>query len=201
MTTSDASITVGVEVVGAHSIDSRAFWLDLTDRTVRTFLQNVLVFLSVGTTILEVSWTTALSSAALAALVSFLLALSTATAISSGNFLIDLADRVGRTFVGALVGAIPATGTLADIDWQAALSIAATTAVVSAITSVLSMNLGTAKGLPSLAPVRPDMVSLPDAASNSDTTITVGIDPEQVLSRLQADQLAGRHRSRRYDGR
>ncbi|NKV95325.1 hypothetical protein GS938_20055 [Rhodococcus hoagii] len=201
MTTSDASNTVGVEVVGAHSIDSRAFWLDLTDRTVRTFLQNVLVFLSVGTTILEVSWTTALSSAALAALVSFLLALSTATAISSGNFLIDLADRVGRTFVGALVGAIPATGTLADIDWQAALSIAATTAVVSAITSILSTNLGSAKGLPSLAPIQPDVIALPATSSGSDTTITVGIDPEQVLSRAQADQLAGRHRSRRYDGR
>ncbi|EGD24646.1 holin [Prescottella equi] len=187
MTTSDASTPVGVEVVGAHSIDSRAFWLDLTDRTVRTFLQNVLVFLGVGTTILEVSWTTALSSATLAALVSFLLALSTATAISSGNFLIDLADRVGRTFVGALVGAIPATGTLSDIDWNAALSIAATTAVVSAITSVLSINLGSVKGVPSLAPVRPELL-MQDTTSNSgiEVTLAADADTEQALSAAKA---------------
>lgn len=206
MANSNASITVGVEVVGVHAIDSRAFWLDLTDRTVRTFLQNVLVFLSVGTTILEVSWTTALSSASLAALVSFLLALSTATAISSGNFLIDLADRVGRTFVGALAGAIPATGTLSDIDWKAALSVAATTALVSAITSVLAINLGAAKGLPSLAPVLPTELGVPDTdTADASTSLQPGLhasvaDPEQALSTLTADLSTGRRLGRRDDG-
>ncbi|MCZ9635167.1 holin [Rhodococcus sp. BH5] len=137
----------------APSIDTAAFWLDLLDRTGKTFIQTLLIFLAGGATIASISWGTALSSAALAALVSFLIALSTSTAISSGNFLIDLTDRVGRTFVGALVGAIPATGTLSDIDWPAALILAASAALVSALTSLATVNIGTAKGLPTLAPV------------------------------------------------
>lgn len=162
MANSDTTITVGVELVGSRSIDSKAFWLDLLDRTGKTFLQTLLVFFGTGALITSISWTTALSSAGLAALVSFLIALSTSTAITSGNFLIDLADRVGRTFVSALVGAIPATGTLADIDWKASLTIAATAALVSVLTSLLTSGFGSAQGLPSLAPVAPDLIEVVD---------------------------------------
>jgi hypothetical protein len=154
-----ADVTVGVEFVGAHTVDSRAFWLDLLDRTGRTFLQNVLIFLGAGT-LLDVSWPTALSSAALAALVSLLLALATSTAITSGNFWIDLADRAARTFAGTLVGAIPATGTLADVNWPDVLLIAITATVVSILTSLLTMNLGSTKGVPSLAPVQPELMAV-----------------------------------------
>lgn len=141
------------------SISQRAFWLDLADRTVKTFIQNVLVFLGAGVVITDVSWTTVLGSAGLAALVSFLLALASATALTSGNWLIDAGDRAARTFAGTLVGAIPATGGLADIDWKAALTIASTAAIVSVLTSALTVNLGASKGLPSTAPVIP--VALP----------------------------------------
>jgi len=165
MAESNGTLTVGVELVGTHSIDTKAFWLDLLDRTGKTFLQTVLVFLGAGATIVSVSWTTALSSAALAALVSLLIALSTSTAITSGNFAIDLADRVGRTFVSALVGAIPATGTLSDIDWRDALTLAATAALVSMLTSLASSNLGSATGLPSLAPVHPGLAAADGAGS------------------------------------
>ncbi|MGR6579258.1 holin [Rhodococcus qingshengii] len=160
--------TVGVALAGSHSIDTRAFWLDLLDRTGKTFVQTMLVFLGAGATIVSVSWSVALSSAALAALVSFLIALSTSTALTSGNFLIDLADRVGRTFVSALVGAIPATGTLSDINWHDALTLAATAALVSILTSLVSNNFGSTKGLPSLAPVQPDIVAVDTNSYESD---------------------------------
>lgn len=160
MAESTPTIAVGVELVGTNSIDSKAFWLDLLDRTGKTFIQTLLIFLAGGATIVSVSWTTALSSAALAALVSFLIALSTSTALTSGNFLIDTADRVGRTFVSALVGAIPATGTLSDINWRDALTLAATAALVSVLTSLASSNFGPTKGLPSLAPVKPELIAL-----------------------------------------
>ena len=160
MDESNGTLTLRVGLVGTHSIDTKAFWLDLLDRTGKTFLQTVLVFLGAGATIASVAWTTALSSAALAALVSFLIALSTSTALTSGNFAIDLADRVGRTFVSALVGAIPATGTLADINWHDALTLAATAALISVLTSLASSNFGSTKGLPSLAPVQPSRIAM-----------------------------------------
>ncbi|MGW6376213.1 holin [Rhodococcus sp. NPDC055112] len=140
------SFDVSVEL---GSIDSRAFWLDVAERTGKTFLQNVALFFTVGATITTVSWPTLLQAAGLAALVSFLLAVSTATAITSGNFLVDLADRGARTFAGTLVGAIPATGGFTDVDWGAAFSLAATAALLSVITSLVSKNFGTV-GLPTL---------------------------------------------------
>jgi hypothetical protein len=169
MAESNGTIAVGVELVSAKSIDTKAFWLDLLDRTGKTFIQTLLIFLAGGATLVSLSWTTALSSAALAALVSFLIALSTSTAITSGNFLIDLADRVGRTFISALVGAIPATGTLSDIDWHAALALAATAAVISVLTSLASSNFGATKGLPSLAPVEPELIAIDETESVDET--------------------------------
>ncbi|PTR42021.1 phage r1t holin [Rhodococcus sp. OK611] len=136
------------------NISTRAFWLDVADRTSKTFLQNVALFFVAGVTITTVSWATVLGSAALAALVSLLLAISTATALTSGNFLIDTADRAARTFAGSFVGALPATGSsLAEIQWGQAASLAATAALLSVITSLTARNVG-AKGLPSIAPVR-----------------------------------------------
>lgn len=169
MTQANGPTTIG-DFDGTYSIDTKAFWLDLLDRTGKTFVQTLLIFLAGGATITSVSWATALSSAALAAVVSFLIALSTSTALTSGNFLIDLADRVGRTFVSALVGAIPATGTLSDINWRDALTLAATAALVSVLTSLVSSNFGSAKGLPSLAPVSPDLIAILGAVDQvSDT--------------------------------
>lgn len=155
----ESTMTVGVELVGAHTVDSRAFWLDLVDRTLRTFLQTVLLFLVGGATVVDISWTSALSSAALAALVSLLLALATSTAITSGNLWIDLADRAARTFAATLVGAIPATGTLSDVHWQEVVSLALTAALISVLTSLTTVNVGATKGLPSAAPVLPELLA------------------------------------------
>ncbi|WP_257890583.1 holin [Rhodococcus sp. USK10] len=161
MAESPNSVPVTVEAtVELHSLDSRAFWLDALDRAGRSFLQNVLVFFGAGVTIVSVSWTSLLGAAALAALVSLILAVSTATAVTSGNFLVDLADRAVRTGAGSLAAAIPVTGSITNIDWPASLTIAGTAALLSVVTSLLTENRGAAKGLPSLAPVDP--VTVPD---------------------------------------
>ena len=144
------------------SLASKAFLLDVLDRTLKTFLQNVVLFLGAGVVVTSVAWGDVLSSAGLAALVSFLLALASAAAITSGNPLIDILDRAARTFAGSLVGAIPVTGGLTDIDWGAALAIAASAVVLSVLTSLASLNLGATKHLPTLAPVVPVPVQVID---------------------------------------
>ncbi|EKT83033.1 holin class IV [Rhodococcus phage Mbo4] len=157
------SIPVTVEAtVELRSLDSRAFWLDALDRAGRSFLQNVLVFFGAGVTITSVSWTTLLGAAALAALVSLILAVSTATAVTSGNFLVDLADRAVRTGAGSLAAAIPVTGSITAIDWPTSLTIAGTTVLLSVVTSLLTENWGPAKGLPTLAPVDGEVIEVTD---------------------------------------
>lgn len=172
MAASDSTVHIDAQVdVLDLSIDTKAFWLDLADRASKTFVQNVLIFLGAGATILSVSWPAALSSAGLATLATVLLALSTATLLSSGNFLIDLADRAARTFTGTLVAAIPVAGGFGDVQWDKALTLAGTAVLVSVLTSLGSMNLGSTKGVPSLAPVGSTIVDLgedeySDIASN-----------------------------------
>lgn len=148
--------TVQVELGG---YDSPAFWLDLLDRTGKTFLQNIVLFFGAGVTITSVSWPTLLGAAALASLVTVLIGLATATQLTSGNFLIDTGSRVARTFFGSLVASVPVVGGIADIDWKNAISIAGTAALLSLVTSLLTVNLGSVKGLPTTAPVIP--VSIP----------------------------------------
>ncbi|WJJ10369.1 holin [Prescottella equi] len=161
MASTDPTIKTGVHPSATLAVDARAFWLDVLDRASRTFLQTVLLFLTAGATVVDISWFSALSSAALAAFVSVLMAVSTAAAISSGNFLIDLADRAGRTFAATLVGAITATGTdiyhfsIAAVAWREVLLLAFTASLVSVVTSLSTANLGISKGVPSLAPVLP----------------------------------------------
>ncbi|QDQ93692.1 hypothetical protein FND50_25010 [Rhodococcus sp. WB9] len=156
-------IPVVVEAtVDMGSLDSRTFWLDALDRAGRSFLQNILVFFGAGVTIVSVSWSTLLGAAALAALVSLVLAVSTATAVTSGNFLVDLADRAVRTGAGSLAAAIPVTGSITDIDWPSSLTIAGTTVLLSVVTSLLTENRGPAKGLPTLAPVDGEVIEVTD---------------------------------------
>lgn len=161
------SITLDVQLQAG--LDSRVFWYDVLDRTGRSFLQNVLVFFGAGVTITAVSWSSVLGSAALAALVSFVLAVSTATAVTSGNFLIDLVDRAVRTGAGSLAGAIPLTGSITDINWSDSLTIAGTAVLLSVLTSLASLNLGATKGLPTWAPVSQSIAA--PATSTSNTVI------------------------------
>ncbi|OZE92126.1 hypothetical protein CH302_23730 [Rhodococcus sp. 15-2388-1-1a] len=151
------------------SVDTRAFWIDLADRASKTFLQNVLLFLGAGATLVSVSWPVALSSAGLATVVTVLLAFVGSTALTSGNFLIDLGDRAARTFAGSLVAAIPATGGFADVNWRDAVTIAGTAVLFSILTSLATVNLGASKGLPSTAPVTPSVIDLePETVSDTE---------------------------------
>lgn len=131
-------------------ITTREFWADALERAGKSFIQVLAAVFGAGATILSVSWPTVLLSAGLAALLSFGAALGTSVVPSTGNAVIDIASRAARTFAIAFIAAIPATATsLADIDWGATATIAATATVLSVLTSLGSLPVGT-KFTPSL---------------------------------------------------
>lgn len=70
------------------------------------------------------------------------------------TFLIDLAERAGKTFAQALVAVLTVQGMVGilDVDWPRALSVAALAALISALTSVASYKVG-ASGTASLTEV------------------------------------------------
>lgn len=63
-------------------------------------------------------------------------------AITSVKFLKDAAERAIKTFAQALVGVFVGDATVANIDWNASLTVAGTAALVSVLTSVLSAGVG-----------------------------------------------------------
>lgn len=143
-----------------YGVDTKAFWLDLLDRAVKTFLQNIALFLAAGTSavsIASVAWGDAVLGAAFATLITVILAFAFSNELTSGNWVIDTLDRAGRTFAATVAGAIPAVmpaGGFAAIDWADVLGLAASAAVLSLITSVLTTRLGDVKTLPTTAPVQ-----------------------------------------------
>ena len=70
--------------------------------------------------------------------------------LSEKLFWIAAGERAVKTFAQALVALFVAGVTVLTIDWQEALAVAATAAVVSLLTSVASVRLGSFEG-PSLA--------------------------------------------------
>ena len=69
--------------------------------------------------------------------------------LSDRLFWIAVTERAVKTFAQALVALFVAGVTVLSIDWQQALAVAGTAAVVSVLTSVASANLGPFDG-PSL---------------------------------------------------
>jgi hypothetical protein len=68
------------------------------------------------------------------------------------NFLFDLGERAVRAFAAALLGVFTASETVATIHWPAALAVAGTAALVSALMSLASIPVSgrnTASLLPS----------------------------------------------------
>ncbi len=190
---SDGTITLSAEIgVATITLDSKAYWLDLADRASKTFVQNLLIFLGAGATIVSVPWPQALSAAGLATLATVLLAVSTASLLSSGHFLIDVADRAARTFAGTLLAAIPlsAGAGFGSVDWPQALSLAGTAVVVSILTSIATTNLGASKGVPSLAPVGAVIDIDHDDVEVIDTIPT---DPADPYVGHSGGPAAGRH--------
>ena len=70
--------------------------------------------------------------------------------LSEKLFWVAAGERAVKTFAQALVAVFAAGVTILDVDWQQTLAIAATAAVVSLLTSVASVRLGSFEG-PSLA--------------------------------------------------
>ncbi|QOC56044.1 holin [Gordonia phage Clown] len=136
-----------------------AFVADVAERAIKTFAQNLTLFLVAGVSVVSVAWSTALQSAALATLATVLIALVDSR-LSSPNPYVEALIRAGRTFVATVVGAIPAVidaehaVTFASINWTAVAGFAGTAALLSLLTSLASLPVGP-KGSPSLvgAPV------------------------------------------------
>ncbi|QDF17117.1 holin [Gordonia phage William] len=131
-----------------------AFVQDVAERAVKTFAQNLALFLVAGVSVVSIAWPTALQSAALATLATVLLALVDARLVSANPY-VEALIRAGRTFIATVVGAIPAVidaehaVTFASIDWSAVAGFAGTAALISLVTSVASLPIGP-KGSPSL---------------------------------------------------
>jgi len=70
--------------------------------------------------------------------------------LSDKLFWISAGERAVKTFAQALVALFVAGVTVLSIDWQQALAVSVTAAVVSLLTSVASVRLGQFEG-PSLA--------------------------------------------------
>ena len=70
--------------------------------------------------------------------------------LSEKLFWIAAGERAVKTFAQALVAVFAAGVTILDVDWQQTVAIAATAAVVSLLTSIASVRLGSFEG-PSLA--------------------------------------------------
>ena len=70
--------------------------------------------------------------------------------LSEKLFWVAAGERAVKTFAQSLVALFVAGVTVLTIDWQQALAVAATAAVVSVLTSVASVRLGSFEG-PSLA--------------------------------------------------
>ena len=70
--------------------------------------------------------------------------------LSEKLFWVAAGERAVKTFAQSLVALFAAGVTILNIDWQQGLAVAATAAVVSVLTSVASVRLGSFEG-PSLA--------------------------------------------------
>ena len=70
--------------------------------------------------------------------------------LSEKLFWVAAGERAVKTFAQALVALFVAGVTVLSIDWVQALAVAATAAVVSILTSIASVNVGSFEG-PSLA--------------------------------------------------
>lgn len=72
----------------------------------------------------------------------------------SRTYFADLAERVGSTFLGALIPAAIAAGNLASLDWVNALELAGSAAGISLLKG-LAANMANPESGPSLLPSPP----------------------------------------------
>lgn len=124
------------------TITSKAFWEQTIDRSVKTALQSLAVFLGGGTGLLGIDWTQALTATGVTVLITVIMAASSAKLYEVESFSVDLLQRAARTFVATATGAVVALESFDGIDWNNILSAAGSATLLSLITSYLSRNVG-----------------------------------------------------------
>lgn len=117
-------------------INSGTFWSNLTERSVKTFLQVFLVALIGVGTFSEFNLTAAISAAVLATLVSIALAVVGSDLPATGNFWIDSGERAGKTFLGSLASYLAVYSGFLDVPWSDVLWLSLVAAATSLITSL-----------------------------------------------------------------
>ncbi|MEC4615782.1 holin [Tsukamurella tyrosinosolvens] len=139
---------------GTTATSLRDVATDVAEKAVKTFAQTLLLFLVAGTSVLNVPWSTAVQGAAIATIGTVVLALAQ-TAWASANPYVETLARAARTFLATLGGAIPVVDgshafVFTDVNWAQAAGIAGTAALISLLTSVVSLPIGPNRASPSL---------------------------------------------------
>lgn len=119
-----------------NPIDTVLFWKNMGERALKTFLQNFLVALAAVQVLGEFDWKAALSAAALATVMTALMAVLDAPFPGTGNPTIDLFERALKTFVGSLASSLTVYTGVLDVPWQTVLGLALITTAGSLATSL-----------------------------------------------------------------
>lgn len=123
-------------------ITSKAFLEQAIDRSVKTALQSLTVFLGGGTGLLGIDWQQALLATGTTVLITLVMSLIASKPYEVESFSVDLLQRAARTFVATAVGAVVAVESLDTVDWTAVTSAAGSATLLSLITSYLSRGVG-----------------------------------------------------------
>lgn len=124
------------------TITSKAFVEQTVDRSVKTALQALTVFLGGGTGLLGIDWKQALTAVGTTVVITVIMSLTSARLYEVESFSVDLLQRAARTFVATAVGAVVALESFDSIDWQEIWSLAGSATLLSLITSYLSRSVG-----------------------------------------------------------
>lgn len=152
------------------TITSKAFWLQVLDRSFKTALQSVAVFFGVGVGVTAIDWKQAAVSVGVTVAITVVLSLTSAKLYEVESFSVDLMQRAARTFLATFVGAAIAIDDLRNIDWGNAASLAASATILSIITNMTVRNVG----VTNTASVFPGAELIPTAKLAIDQRIAEG---------------------------
>lgn len=124
------------------NLTSKAFYEQVIDRSVKTALQSLAVFLGGGTGLIGIDWKQALIAVGTTVAITIAMSLSASKPWETESFAVDLLQRAARTFIAHAVGALVALESFENIDWANIWSLAGSATLLSLITSYLSRNVG-----------------------------------------------------------
>lgn len=121
---------------------SKAFIEQAIDRSVKTGLQALAVFLGGGTGLLGIDWRYTLIAVGTTVLITLVMSLAATKPYETDSFAVDLLQRAARTFIAHAAGAVVALESFDNIDWNNVWSLAGSATLLSIITSYMSRNIG-----------------------------------------------------------